>query len=117
MSSETTTAADKHKLKEMIVKFYAIANNTPPAGLQVTDRVAEVFMKMLYEADKCTKTVAYVPLPLSSKMASGGSMVTWAATYVWGMVFNSFSRKLNYACVDSVLRNWRTEMELAVLDL
>jgi len=117
MSSKTTTAADKHKLKEMIERFYAIANKKPQLGLQINDRVAEVFMKMLQEADKCTQSVAYVPLPLSSKITKGGSIVTWMATYISGLVFNSFSKKLNSACVNKVLSNWSTEMELANLGL
>ncbi len=117
MSSEIATAADKQKLKEMIVKFYAIANNKPPIGLKITDKVAEIFMKMLSEADKCTKTVAYVPLPLGSKTASGGGLIIWMATHVWGMFFDSFSEKLNFVCVRGVLKNWDTEMNLANLGL
>ncbi|MCF6337606.1 MAG: hypothetical protein L3J84_06600 [Gammaproteobacteria bacterium] len=117
MSSETATAADKQKLKEMIVKFYAVANNKPPIGLKITDRTAEVFMKMLSEADKCTKTVAYVPLPLGSKTASGNGLIVWVATHVWGMFFDSFSEKLNSVCVTNVLSRWGTEMDMANLGL
>jgi len=101
----------------MIVQFYAIANDKPPIGLKITDKVAEAFMKMLSEADKCTKTVAYVPLPLDSKTASGGGLIIWMATHIWGMFFDSFSEKLNSVCVIYVLSKWDTEMEMANLGL
>ncbi|VAW49307.1 hypothetical protein MNBD_GAMMA03-139 [hydrothermal vent metagenome] len=117
MSTETAAADDKHKLKQMIVAFYAIANDKPPAGLEINERVAGVFSTMLDEARKCTNSVAYVPIPFGSKPTSGTGVVIWMAKEVWGMAFDSFSEELNSACVKGVLRNWNTKMKMATLNI
>ncbi len=41
------TPADDKKLEEMIVEFYAVANDNPPQQLQINDKVAGIFMEML----------------------------------------------------------------------
>ncbi len=102
---------DENKLKEMIEQFYAIAGLTPPSQLRINDKVAEVFVEMLREAEKCSKPMNYIPLPLGSKIVSGAGAASWVATYVWGVTFDLFSKKLNATCVKSVIWQLKHKMD------
>ncbi len=101
----------------MIVEFYAVANDNPPQQLQINDKVAGIFMEMLREAERCSSRMNYVPLPLKSKSASGAGLVVWLARYVWGVVFNTFSKELSSTCVRKVILNWKHEMHRAGMGL
>ncbi|HFD13547.1 MAG TPA: hypothetical protein ENJ32_13930 [Crenotrichaceae bacterium] len=101
----------------MIEVFYAIAGRTPPLQLRINDGVAEVFMEMLREAEKCSKAINHMPLPLGSKIASGAGAVSWVATYVYGVVFDSFSKKLDYSCVVIAISAFRHKMDNASMGL
>ncbi|HFD13549.1 MAG TPA: hypothetical protein ENJ32_13940, partial [Crenotrichaceae bacterium] len=59
----SATPGDENKLEEMVEAFYAIAGRTPPSQLRINDGVAEVFMEMLREAEKCSKAINHMPLP------------------------------------------------------
>ncbi len=113
----SATPGDENKLKEMIEAFYAIAGQTPPSQLQINDKVAEVFVKMLRAAEDCSKAMNYVPLPLGSKIVSGAGAVSWVATYVHGVVFDSFSKKLDYSCVVIAISAFRHKMDNASMGL
>ena len=113
----SATPGDENKLKEMIEAFYAFAGQTPSSQLKINDGVAEVFMEMLREAEKCSKAMNHMPLPFGSKIASGSGAVSWVATYVYGVVFDSFLKKLNAICVTSAIRNWKTPIHHASMGL
>lgn len=74
-------------------------------------------MTMLHEVAKCTESMNYIPLPLRQKISSRSGLVMWVASYVWGAVFDSFSKKLDSKCVNWVLGIWGREMEICGMGL
>ncbi len=108
----SATPGDENKLKEMIVAFYAVADESPPSQLKINDKVATVFAEMLYETEECSRKMTKVPLPPGRK-----ATVVWLTSYVWGVFFDTFSKELNTVCVKSVIRNWKTAMHNASMGL
>lgn len=106
------TPADQQKLKEMIKSFFGVANMSPPQQLQINDEVATVFMTMLQEAGKCTDTFVLVPHPLG-----GRTTVIWMANNVTRTIYDTFSKNLSTACVVTTIRNWKTSLYNASMEI
>ena len=102
----SASPGEKQKLRDMITDFYAIAGKTPPSQLQINDEVAVVFASMMRETEKCTKAMSYV---VSRPVRT--ITVVWIATYIWGIIYDVFSKELSATCVKSVLWKWDQELE------
>lgn len=104
----SASPGQKRKLKEMITNFYAIAGKIPPSQLEINDEVATVFGSMMHETEKCTEAMSYI-------MSSPGRKITvvWIAAYIWGIIYDAFSKELSATCVETVLWKWHPELERA----
>lgn len=103
-----TTEDQAEVVRQMIKRFFAVANMDPPAGLQINEGVAAVFAVMVQEAAKCSNAFNYVPRPPLG-VATLGWLGSQAARVALGTVWIRLSR----TCVVQVIRNWRSKLEMA----
>lgn len=109
----TATAMEKEELRGQIERFFKFAWSSAPENLKINDRVAEVFIVMLDEAQKCTATSHYIPQP------SGGpsSMISIALGYTKSVYKAVGDDGIRRYCASQTLRNWSQELKLASLGL
>jgi hypothetical protein len=103
-----TTEDQAEIVRQMIKRFFAIANMDPPAALQINEGVAAVFGVMLQEAAKCSNALNFVPRPPLG-VATLGWLGSQAARAALGTAWIRLSR----TCVVQVIRTWRSKLEIA----
>lgn len=106
------TPPDLKKLEEMINRFYRVANMNPPRQLNINDGVANVFLTMLHEAEKCTTSMNLVPRP-----PSGRTTVIWVVSNIGRAFIDSFSEKLSTTCVSGIIYKWQTPLRNASMGI
>jgi hypothetical protein len=102
-----TSGLDKEHVRQVINEFYTLGRY---GGwkLDVNERVAEVFGRMLEEAKKCTKALNWVPRP-----PRGKATIAWLVKNLTKSVIRSMGDELAHTCVQMVIRNWDRELKLA----
>lgn len=105
-------------MKEQVAVKNAINAFYKGAGLDlrfigtVTPKVAEVFGKMVLETQKCTTALNWVPRPTGGK-----ATISWVARNFTQRIISQLSDKQSLTCAKVVIRNFRTDIQLASMGL
>ncbi|QBG36894.1 hypothetical protein [Litorilituus sediminis] len=95
-------------VKNAINAFYKGAGLNLQFSGTVTPRVAEVFGKMVFETQKCTSALNWVPRP-----AGGKATISWVARNFTQRILSQLSDKQSLTCAKVVIRNFRTDLQMA----
>jgi hypothetical protein len=103
---------DSAEVEKMIQAFYRFAGIPISFNLQINERVAEVFGKMLDETKRCSNAFVWVPKP-----PSGRASIAWLIVQLGRGAFASHESKLSIACARRVIQVWGTSLQMASMGL
>jgi hypothetical protein len=103
----------KYEVRKQIKTFYKAGGlSTSPNIRIMNDSVAEIFLKMLLEAQSCTKKLVLVP-----HMTLAKPTVIWLALNVKRSIIESSSNELSMSCIRRIVNLYRSPLELASVGL
>lgn len=103
---------EKAKVKDAINAFYQGAGLDLKFTGEVNAKVAEVFGDMIFETQKCSAAMNWVPRPTGGK-----ATIAWVARNFGRSILGKLSDKQSLTCAKAVVRNYRTKLTLASLGM